>query len=103
MELKRHVSYNEVYIKRKMAIMSLTERMTSLYESYETAMSEKYGKDSSTHPIVDSEIWLQAAGENKKGRVHDIGRSLDIGILGSTHASSSDVVGPSTHPTPMTK
>ncbi|KAJ1384564.1 hypothetical protein SESBI_42446 [Sesbania bispinosa] len=30
--------------------------------------------------------------KTKKGRVHNIGRSLDIGILGSTYASSSDVV-----------
>ncbi|KAJ1429976.1 putative transposase, Ptta/En/Spm, plant [Sesbania bispinosa] len=54
---------------------------------------EKYGEDSSTYPAV---------GENKKSRVHDIGRSVDIGTHGSTHASSSDVVGPSTHPTLMT-
>ncbi|KAJ1406204.1 putative transposase, Ptta/En/Spm, plant [Sesbania bispinosa] len=90
MELKRPVSYNEVYIKvhKKKDGDYVSNRAKDFVESYETAMSEKYGEDSSTHPAVDSEIWLHAASENKKGRVHDIGRSLDIGILGSIHASS---------------
>ncbi|KAJ1400078.1 putative transposase, Ptta/En/Spm, plant [Sesbania bispinosa] len=35
--------------------------------------------------------------KKKMGRVHDIGRSLDIDILGSTHAPSSDVVDASTN------
>ncbi|KAJ1409526.1 putative transposase, Ptta/En/Spm, plant [Sesbania bispinosa] len=105
MELKRPVSYNElVYIKvhKKKDGDYVSNRAKEFVESYEHAMSEKYGKDSSTHPAVDYEIWLQAAGKNKKGRVHGIGRNLDIDILGSTHASSSEVVDPSTHPTPMT-
>ncbi|KAJ1440378.1 putative transposase, Ptta/En/Spm, plant [Sesbania bispinosa] len=95
MELKRPVSYNEVYIKvhKKKDGDYVYNRAKDFVESHEPAMSEKYGEDSSTHPVIDSKIWLQAAGENKKGRVHGIGRSLDIGIIGSTHASSSDVVG----------
>ncbi|CAJ1969577.1 unnamed protein product [Sphenostylis stenocarpa] len=35
-------------------------------ESYENAMIEKYGEDTSNHPIVDSDLWIKAACENKK-------------------------------------
>ncbi|KAJ1423946.1 putative transposase, Ptta/En/Spm, plant [Sesbania bispinosa] len=64
MELKRPVSYNEVHIKfhKKKDGDYVSNRAKDFIESYETAMSEKYGEDSSTHPAVDSEIWLQAAG-----------------------------------------
>jgi len=41
-------------------------------------MVEKYGEDVSKHPKVDSEVWMKMGGENKKGRIHGIGRSLEL-------------------------
>lgn len=56
-------------------------------------MLEKYGEDSSMHPIVDSEVWADVSGHKKK-RVLG-GRSLDIDAHGSMATSSSDASGPS--------
>ena len=60
-------------------------------------MVEKYGEDVSKHPKVDSEVWMKMGGENKKGRIHGIGRSLELAII-SVNGSSSSVIGPSTNP-----
>ena len=60
-------------------------------------MVEIYGEDVSKHPKVDSEVWMKMGGENKKGRIHGIGRSLELAII-SVNGSSSSVVGPSTNP-----
>ncbi|XP_027933752.1 probable basic-leucine zipper transcription factor P [Vigna unguiculata] len=60
-------------------------------------MVEKYGEDVSKHPKVDSEVWIKMGGENKKGRIHGIGRSLELAII-NVNGSSSSVVGPSTNP-----
>ncbi|KAJ1385937.1 putative transposase, Ptta/En/Spm, plant [Sesbania bispinosa] len=94
-KLKRAISHKEVYIKvhKKKDGEYVSSRAKDFIESYETAMTEKYGEDSSVHPAVDPEIWLQAAGENKKGRIHGIGHSLHISIPGSTHVLSSEVAG----------
>ena len=59
-------------------------------------MSQKYGEDSSSHPTVDPEVWMDVAGPNKKGRVHGMGHSMDLGIHHqSMHASSLEVAGQS--------
>ena len=58
-------------------------------------MSQKYGEDSSTYPEVDPEVWLEATGPNKKGRVHGVGHSLDIGIHDPRRDISSEATGPS--------
>ena len=55
-------------------------------------MVEKYGEDVSKHPKVDSEVWMKMGGENKKGRIHGIGRSLELVII-NVNGSSSSVVG----------
>lgn len=48
-------------------------------------------------------IWLKIVGENKKGRVHNMGHNLEL-IRGSPQGSSSTVVGPSsTNSTHSTK
>ena len=52
-------------------------------------MLEKYGEDSSTHLKVDSEVWEEASGPNKKRLILG-GRGLDIS--GST--SFTDGIGP---------
>ena len=56
-------------------------------------MTEKYGEDTSKHPIVDSGVWIKIGGENRKGKIYGIGHSLDLSI--SPHVSSSIVEGPS--------
>jgi len=56
-------------------------------------MTEKYGEDTSKHPITDSGVWIKTGGENRKGRIYGIGHSLDLGI--DPHVSSSIVEGPS--------
>ena len=68
-----------------------------IQESYESVMVKKYGEDVSKHPKVDYEVWMKMGGENKKGRIHGIGRSLELAII-SVNGSSSSVVGPSTNP-----
>ena len=47
-----------------------------MQESYENAMTEKYGKDTSKHPIVDSGVWIKTGGENRKGRIYGIGHRI---------------------------
>ena len=56
-------------------------------------MTEKYREDTSKNPIVDSDVWIKIGGENKKGRVYDIGHSLDLDT--NPHVSSSTVEGSS--------
>ena len=53
-------------------------------------MLKKYGEDPSTHPMLDSEAWLDISGSKKKRKIRC--SSLDIGIHGS---SSSEVTGSS--------
>ncbi|RYR20500.1 hypothetical protein Ahy_B03g065658 [Arachis hypogaea] len=49
-------------------------------DSYGEAISQKYGEDLIDQPEVDPDVWTEVAGTNKRGRVHGLGRSLDIGI-----------------------
>ena len=39
-------------------------------------MTEKYGEDTSKHPIVDSGVWIKTGGENRKGRIYGIGHRI---------------------------
>jgi len=56
-------------------------------------MTEKYGEDTSKHPIVDFSVWIKTGGKNRKGRIYGIGHSLDLDI--GPHVSSSTTEGPS--------
>ncbi|RYR13071.1 hypothetical protein Ahy_B04g070260 isoform E [Arachis hypogaea] len=49
-------------------------------DSYGEVISQKYGEDLIDQPEVDPDVWTEVAGTNKKGRVHGLGRILDIGI-----------------------
>ncbi|KAJ1418050.1 putative transposase, Ptta/En/Spm, plant [Sesbania bispinosa] len=62
-------------------------------DSYDTTMLKKYGEDSSVHPMIDSEVWAEVIGPNKKRRVLG-GHSLDIDIHGSMATSYSTGTGP---------
>ncbi|KAK7256381.1 hypothetical protein RIF29_29824 [Crotalaria pallida] len=61
-------------------------------DSYDAKMQEKYGEDTSSHPVVDKEVWAEMSGPNKKRRFLG-GRSLDIGVHGSIPSSSANVMG----------
>ncbi|QHN86804.1 uncharacterized protein DS421_16g549460 [Arachis hypogaea] len=47
---------------------------------YGEAISQKYGEDLLDQLKVDPDVWTEVAGTNKKGQVHGLGHSLDIGI-----------------------
>ncbi|KAG5059408.1 hypothetical protein JHK87_000437 [Glycine soja] len=74
-----------------------------IMESYEVSMTHKYGEDTSTHPVINYDLWLKATGENKKKKVCGLGPSLDLcTAIISTHASSKAIPS-STTPAPLTK
>ncbi|KAL4328923.1 hypothetical protein AHAS_Ahas13G0248600 [Arachis hypogaea] len=56
------------------------ELFKGFLDSYGEAISQKYGEDLIDQPEVDPDVWTEVAGTNKRGRVHGLGRSLDIGI-----------------------
>jgi len=45
-------------------------------------MTEKYGEDTSKHPIVDSGVWIKIGGENRKGRIMEL---VIVWILALVH------------------
>lgn len=53
-------------------------------------MLEKYGEDSSMHPLVDSKVWAEVLGPNKRKA---FGGRFDIG--GTVPPSSSNATGTS--------
>jgi len=44
-------------------------------------LTQKYKEDSSSHHIIDSNIWLKTLGENNKKRVQDLGHSSDLELF----------------------
>ncbi|XLR05067.1 uncharacterized protein LOC107621465 isoform X1 [Arachis ipaensis] len=81
-KLKRRVSFLEVYddVHKKKSGEYVSEVSKEIIDSYGEAISQKYGEDLIDQPEVDPDVWTEVAGTNKKGRVHGLGRSLDIGI-----------------------
>src|ERR1700732_2951917 len=60
-------------------------------------MIAKYGEDTSQHPPIDQGVWMDVVGPTKKGRIHGMGDTLDMGFHGS---SSSHTYPPSTSAPP---
>ncbi|RYR62243.1 hypothetical protein Ahy_A04g019670 [Arachis hypogaea] len=81
-KLKRRVSFLEVYddVHKKKSGEYVSEVSKEIINLYGKAISQKYGEDFIDQPEVDPDVWTEVAGTNKKGRVHRLGRSLDIGI-----------------------
>ncbi|XP_072069491.1 uncharacterized protein [Arachis hypogaea] len=81
-KLKRRVSFLEVYddVHKKKSGEYVSEVSKKIIDSYGEAISQKYGEDLIDQPEVDPDVWTEVAGTNKRGRVHGLGRSLDIGI-----------------------
>ncbi|RZC28459.1 hypothetical protein D0Y65_000442 [Glycine soja] len=74
-----------------------------IMESYEVSMTHKYGEDTSTHLVINYDLWLKATGENKKKKVCGLDPSLDLCTASiSTHASSKAIPS-STTPAPLTE
>lgn len=64
---------------------------TFYQEKYKSDISQKYG---SNEPIFDADLWTEASGGIKKGRVFGLGSSEDLKASGfsesiSTNASTS--------------
>ncbi|KAJ9556391.1 hypothetical protein OSB04_011005 [Centaurea solstitialis] len=51
----------------------VTSRCSRVADEYSTSLSQKYGDDPSNHPLVDKELWEQAVGGMKKGRLFGFG------------------------------
>ena len=47
-------------------------------------MVSKYGADESNHPAIDPDVWMEAAGQNNRGRVRGLGKGLSISVGSST-------------------
>lgn len=58
-------------------------------------MLEKYGEDSSNHPVFDSKVWAEVSGMNKKKRRAYEGRSFDVDTPGPMPISYPHDIGPS--------
>ncbi|KAJ1410165.1 putative transposase, Ptta/En/Spm, plant [Sesbania bispinosa] len=101
-ELKHPVSFRDVFdrVHKKKDGEYVSKHSKNFIESYDTIMLKKYGEDSSMHPMIDSEVWAEVIGPNKKRRVLG-GPSLDIGIHGSMATSYSTDTGPSRIATPI--
>ncbi|KAJ9558810.1 hypothetical protein OSB04_013424 [Centaurea solstitialis] len=76
----------------------VTSRCSRVADEYATSLSQKYGDDPSNHPLVDKELWEQAVGGMKKGRLFGFGYNNDIdGVLtgtsaqGGTSSSSQEI------------
>ncbi|KAJ1381361.1 putative transposase, Ptta/En/Spm, plant [Sesbania bispinosa] len=95
-ELKHPVSYRDVFdrVHKKKDGEYVSKHSKNFIDSYDMAMLKKYGEDSSVHPMIDSEVWAEVIGPNKKRRVLG-GHSLDIDIHGSMATSYSTGTGPS--------
>lgn len=52
-------------------------------------MVTKYDKDTTTHPIIDPNIWVLAIGEPQKGEIIWIRDGEHAIVILGTHASSS--------------
>ncbi|KAI3747100.1 hypothetical protein L6452_09545 [Arctium lappa] len=67
--------------------------------NYNSNLTQGYGEDATSHPIIDEELWQQAVGGSKKGRTYDIGNTKDPNLVltgvpsggYSSGASSSDI------------
>ncbi|RYQ95574.1 hypothetical protein Ahy_B08g090926 [Arachis hypogaea] len=81
-KLKRRVSFLEVYddVHKKKSGEYVSEVSKKIIDLYGDAISQKYGEDLLDQPEVDPDVWTEVAGTNKKGQVHGLGCSLDIGI-----------------------
>ncbi|KAI3751947.1 hypothetical protein L2E82_23041 [Cichorium intybus] len=53
----------------------VNKRSWTVFDTYEKAMSEKYGPDPTQHPLGDAEIWEHSGGGRKKGQVYGVGSS----------------------------
>ncbi|XP_058741404.1 uncharacterized protein LOC131613779 [Vicia villosa] len=78
-ELKHTVSFRDVYarVHKKKDGEYVSQRSKLFVESYDMAILEKYGEDSSTHPMIDPKVWVKVSGQ-KKTRHTFMDRSLDV-------------------------
>ncbi|CAI8587696.1 unnamed protein product [Vicia faba] len=95
-ELKQGVSYRDVYahVHKRKDGEYVSRRSEKFIELYDTIMLEKYGEDSSNHPVFDPKVWAEVSGMNKKRRAYE-GRSYDVDTPGPMPISYPHDIGPS--------
>ncbi|RYR15825.1 hypothetical protein Ahy_B04g072767 [Arachis hypogaea] len=81
-KLKCRVSFFEVYddVHKKKSGEYVFEVSKEIIDLYGEAISQKYGQDLIDQSEVDPDVWIEVAGTNKKGEVHELGHNLDISI-----------------------
>ncbi|XP_058777026.1 uncharacterized protein LOC131651374 isoform X3 [Vicia villosa] len=96
-ELKQGVSYRDVYahVHKRKDGEYVSRRSEKFIELYDTVMLEKYGEDSSNHPVFDSKVWAEVSGMDKKKRRAYEGRSYDVDTPGPMPISYPQDIGPS--------
>ncbi|MQM22788.1 hypothetical protein Taro_055846, partial [Colocasia esculenta] len=89
-ELERAPTFCELFDrthKRKGMDDYVSESACTIVETYDRTMADCYA-EGTPQPDLDLKAWVDAAGEPRKGRVHDFGDSLDTTPVLSSYASS---------------
>ncbi|MQL83003.1 hypothetical protein Taro_015500 [Colocasia esculenta] len=73
--------------KRKGTDDYVSESARTIAERYDRMMTERYA-EGTPQPDLDAEAWVEAAGEQRKGRVYSFRDSLDTHPVLSSYASS---------------
>ncbi|KAI3748281.1 hypothetical protein L6452_11259 [Arctium lappa] len=56
--------------------------------NYNANLTQKYGDDATTHPIIDEELWQHVVGGSKKGRTCSFGNTRDPNLVLTEESSS---------------
>ncbi|KAF7812423.1 putative transposase, Ptta/En/Spm, plant [Senna tora] len=92
MEAKQNqkVSWRDVYHKthKKKNGEFVSEHSRHFAENLDIVLLDKYGEESSSYPEVDANLWLDVAPHSKKGRIHGLGKCLQLSS-GSPNSTSS--------------
>ncbi|MQM03818.1 hypothetical protein Taro_036609, partial [Colocasia esculenta] len=89
-ELERAPTFRELFDrthKRKGTDDYVSESARTIAETYDRTMEDRY-VEGTPQPDLDPEVWVDAAGGPRKGRVYGFGDSLDTTPILSSYASS---------------
>ncbi|MQL97874.1 hypothetical protein Taro_030566 [Colocasia esculenta] len=89
-ELERAPTFCELFDrthKRKGTDDYVSDNARTIVETYDRMMADSYA-EGTPQPYLDLEVWVDAAGGSRKGRVYGFGDSLDTTPVLSSYASS---------------
>ncbi|MQM21052.1 hypothetical protein Taro_054082, partial [Colocasia esculenta] len=89
-ELERAPTFRELFDrthKRKGTDDYVSESARTIAETYDRTMTDRYA-EGTPQPYLDLEVWVDAAGGPRKGRLYGFGDSLDTTPMFSSYASS---------------